>query len=133
MGQSSLLTRQQVLNGVNQDFRNTSSEIFVGSIGDQIADTLKFFNVAQSMAAQTGTSPAYQGMQAAQASTAASLGASAAGLLANPKFKEIKKVELQQEGIAHMSAFSSKSHLSIVMASINGSLYVWSPRPAKII
>ena len=32
-----------------------------------------------------------------------------------------------------MSAFSGKSHLSIVMASINGSLYVWSPRPAKII
>ena len=32
-----------------------------------------------------------------------------------------------------MSAFSGGSHLSIVMASINGSLYVWSPRPAKII
>ena len=32
-----------------------------------------------------------------------------------------------------MSAFSGKSHLSIVMASINGSLYVWTPRPAKII
>ena len=32
-----------------------------------------------------------------------------------------------------MSAYSGKSHLSIVMASINGSLYVWSPRPAKII
>ena len=54
-------------------------------------------------------------------------------LQANPKFKEIKKVELQQEGIAYMSAFSGGSHLSIVMASINGSLYVWSPRPAKII
>jgi len=32
-----------------------------------------------------------------------------------------------------MSAYSGKSHLSIVMASINGSLYVWNPRPAKII
>ena len=32
-----------------------------------------------------------------------------------------------------MSAYSGNSHLSIVMASINGSLYVWSPRPAKII
>ena len=51
----------------------------------------------------------------------------------NPKFKEIKKVELQQEGIAYMSAFSGPSHISIVMASINGSLYVWTPRPAKII
>lgn len=54
-------------------------------------------------------------------------------MIAYPKFKEIKKVELQQEGIAHMTAFSGKSHLSIVMASINGSLYVWSPRLAKII
>ena len=53
--------------------------------------------------------------------------------MANPKFKEIKKVELQQEGIAYMHAFSNKSHLSIVMASVNGSLYVWSPRQAKII
>ena len=32
-----------------------------------------------------------------------------------------------------MSVFSGKSHLSIVMASVNGSLYVWGPRPAKII
>lgn len=32
-----------------------------------------------------------------------------------------------------MSAFSGAAHMSIVMASINGSLYVWSPRPAKII
>ena len=97
------------MNGVNQDFRNTSTEIFVGSIGDQIADTLKFFNVNAA---------------AGQEQNAA---------LMNPKFKEIKKVELQQEGIAYMSAYSGKSHLSIVMASINGSLYVWSPRPAKII
>ena len=51
----------------------------------------------------------------------------------NPKFKEIKKVELQQEGVAYMSAHSGSTHLSIVMASINGGLYVWSPRPAKII
>ena len=56
-----------------------------------------------------------------------------ASLLANPKFKEIKKVELQQEGVAYMSAHSGSTHLSIVMASINGGLYVWSPRPAKII
>lgn len=117
MGQSSLLTPQQVLNGVNQDFRNTSNEIFVGSFGESIADTLKFFNVAQ---------PIVEGAQ----NTATLNNAS---LLTNPKFKEIKKVELQQEGIAYMSAFSGKSHLSIVMASINGSLYVWTPRPAKII
>ena len=32
-----------------------------------------------------------------------------------------------------MSAHSGSTHLSIVMASINGGLYVWSPRPAKII
>lgn len=32
-----------------------------------------------------------------------------------------------------MSAFSGPSHISIVMASINGSLYIWTPRPAKII
>ena len=32
-----------------------------------------------------------------------------------------------------MSTFSGKTHLSIVAASVNGSLYVWSPRPAKII
>ena len=96
------------MNGVNQDFRNTSNEIFVASIGDQIADTLKFFNVKA----------------AGQADN----------LISNPnKFKEIKKVELQQEGIAYMSTYSGKSHLSIVMASINGSLYVWNPRPAKII
>jgi len=113
-----------VLNGVNQDFRNTSNEIFVGSIGESIADTLKFFNVVQPM-----TDIPEKGQSNA---TSAAM-ASSATLQANPKFKEIKKVELQQEGIAYMSAFSGPSHLSIVMASINGSLYVWSPRPAKII
>ena len=60
-----------MLNGVNQDFRNTSTEIFVGSIGDQIADTLKFFNVKASGQADNSS------------------------LISNPnKFKEIKKVEL---------------------------------------
>ena len=32
-----------------------------------------------------------------------------------------------------MSAFSGPAHMSIVMASVNGSLYVWTPRPAKMI
>ena len=71
---------------MNQDFRNTSTEIFVGSIGDQIADTLKFFNVKAAGQAENSSS-----------------------LISNPnKFKEIKKVELQQEGIAYMSASAKK-------------------------
>ena len=73
-----LLTAQQVINGVNSDFRNTSNEIFVGSIGETIADTLKFFNVAQINQADAVSPRNQASMQAA----------------ANPKFKEITKVEL---------------------------------------
>ena len=108
-------------NGVNQDFRNTSSEIFVGSIGDTNAEMLKFFNVSQP-AKESGSSLQSQAYMT-----------SLSGSTVNPKFKEIKKVELQQEGIAHIAAFSGKTHLAIVMASVNGSLFVWAPRPAKII
>ena len=32
-----------------------------------------------------------------------------------------------------MSAFSHGSHFSIMMASNNGSLYLWQPRPAKFV
>lgn len=113
------------MNGVNQDFRNTSSEIFFGSLGDPAAETLIFFNVSQPA---KDSAP----VKTSQAAAAFSSSVTSTGM-ANPKFKEIKKVELQQEGIAYMHAFSSKSHLSIVMASVNGSLYVWSPRQAKII
>ena len=51
---------------------------------------------------------------------------------ARGKFKEIQKIELQQEGVSNMSAFSG-SHLSLVLASNNGSLLVWCPKPAKLI
>ena len=30
-----------------------------------------------------------------------------------------------------MTAYCSMAHFSIVMASVNGSLYHWTPRPAK--
>ena len=76
-----------MLSGVNQDFRNTSSEIFVGSIGESIADTLKFFNVAQPVSANGSSGPTLN-------QTLQTQGAVGAGMLANPKFKEIKKVEL---------------------------------------
>jgi len=69
-------------------------EIFVSSIGENIANDLKFFSVKD--------------------------------------FIAIKKVELQQEGCSYLSAHSG-SHFSIVMATANGSLYVWSTRPAKYV
>jgi len=51
---------------------------------------------------------------------------------AGGKFRVIKKVELKEDGCSHMSVFS-RAHFSIVIASSNGSLFVWSPKPAKII
>jgi len=51
---------------------------------------------------------------------------------AGGKFREIKRVELKEDGCSHMSTFSG-THFSIVIASSNGSLFVWSPKPAKII
>lgn len=45
---------------------------------------------------------------------------------------EVKRLELSQEGCSYLSAHSDK-HLSIVMVSNNGSIYLWSVRPSKII
>lgn len=56
--------------------------------------------------------------------------------LGGPKydnFKLIQKIELLQEASTYMSAFATGNHFSIVMVSGGGSLFVWSPRPAKII
>eukprot|EP00353_Schmidingerella_taraikaensis_P005978 CAMPEP_0185594304 /NCGR_PEP_ID=MMETSP0434-20130131/74406_1 /TAXON_ID=626734 ORGANISM="Favella taraikaensis, Strain Fe Narragansett Bay" /NCGR_SAMPLE_ID=MMETSP0434 /ASSEMBLY_ACC=CAM_ASM_000379 /LENGTH=74 /DNA_ID=CAMNT_0028221525 /DNA_START=734 /DNA_END=961 /DNA_ORIENTATION=+ len=74
------------MNGVNQDFRNTSNEIFVGSVGDAAAEALKFFNVSQ---------PVKDGSASTTSQAAMAFPSSLANSnIANPKFKEIKKVEL---------------------------------------
>lgn len=69
----------------------------MGSIGETIADTLKFFNVAQpsgevSSSAQTSSAVAASQQQA---TTATQVGSNGGATTTNPKFKEIKKVELQ--------------------------------------
>ena len=78
------------------------------------ADTIKFYNVGgEGSGAGGGQSGAF------------GFSAMASGM--------IKKVELQQESCAHMSAFCGPAHFSIVIASVTGSMQVWSPRPSKFI
>ena len=114
VGPETLLTTAQVHQGVASTFGNSSSEIFVGSIGEMQADTIKFYNVGGE-GSQAGGGPA----------GGFGFSAMASGM--------IKKVELQQESCAHMSAFCGPAHFSIVIASVTGSMQVWSPRPAKFI
>ena len=45
MAPETLLTTAQIHQGVGTSFRNSSSEIFVGSIGEQHADTINFYNI----------------------------------------------------------------------------------------
>jgi hypothetical protein len=72
----------------NQDkFANSRQEIFVGSIGEHISDTLKFFNV-----------PDHQ------------LGSAM-------NFREIQKVELHKKGCSYMSAFSGAHFSIMMVSS----------------
>ncbi|CDW83144.1 UNKNOWN [Stylonychia lemnae] len=47
-------------------------------------------------------------------------------------FSIIQRLELTQEGCSYLTAHS-KSHFSIFLVTTNGSLFLWSVRPAKII
>ena len=47
-------------------------------------------------------------------------------------FSVIQRLELSQEGCCQLTAHS-RAHFSIIMVTTNGSLFLWSVRPSKII
>ena len=47
-------------------------------------------------------------------------------------FSMMQRLELSQEGCVHLTTHS-RSHLSIVMVTTGGSIFLWNSRPAKII
>jgi hypothetical protein len=68
-------------------FANSSRELFVGSIGEHIADTLKFFNVPDSQLASA------------------------------VNYREIQKTDLQKKGCLNMSAFSGAHFSIMMVSS----------------
>jgi len=97
------MTTDQIHKGNEASFGNPTNEIFVGSIGELQADTITFYNVTSDVGY-----------------TAIASG-------------PIKKMDLQQESCAHMSAFCGPAHFSICIASVTGSMQIWSPRPNKFV